>query len=344
MRPEKLVDFLEATYALDLDDETWLKEVLGAVRKVWGRPGGGWAMLYDASDVHHFRSTLMTADSLSPDISNVLGGGIGLMTAGFVIRTFRRVLSSNTARKDASPELDSMYQALEKHGMADNLAINGLNPNGRGCFVGLTMSERRNPPQREMAIYRRMALHLAAAFRCRQRLHADARGARPDPTFGAEAVIDSRGRIVDASGPATDRLCQEEIKEGLRRFDVARSRRHGCDPVDGLVEHRALVDGRWTLVDLYERNGTRFVVARENQAEVRGLANLTERERQVTVYLSLGRSTKEIAYALGISDSTVRVHVSHATSKLGVRNRDQLVRQATPDALPDLTLTKPRAT
>jgi DNA-binding CsgD family transcriptional regulator len=67
------------------------------------------------------------------------------------------------------------------------------------------------------------------------------------------------------------------------------------------------------------------VVARENQPELRGLAALSTRERQVVAYLALGQSTKETAYALGISDVTVRVLVRRASTKLGVSSRDSLI-------------------
>ena len=79
-----------------------------------------------------------------------------------------------------------------------------------------------------------------------------------------------------------------------------------------------------------------YVVARENQAAVGGLPGLTERERQVVAFLALGRSTKEIAYTLGISDSTTRVLLSRAAARMGVRTREELVRLVTRQALPGL--------
>jgi DNA-binding CsgD family transcriptional regulator len=74
-----------------------------------------------------------------------------------------------------------------------------------------------------------------------------------------------------------------------------------------------------------DRNGTRYIVARENQSGVRGLTSLSDRERQVVAYLAVGQSTKETAYALGISDITVRVLIAHAAAKLGVRSRRALL-------------------
>ena len=45
---------------------------------------------------------------------------------------------------------------------------------------------------------------------------------------------------------------------------------------------------------------------------------LTQREQEVFELLVLNKSTKEIAQFLGISEKTVRNHISNAMQKLGV--------------------------
>jgi DNA-binding NarL/FixJ family response regulator len=45
-------------------------------------------------------------------------------------------------------------------------------------------------------------------------------------------------------------------------------------------------------------------------------------------YVALGRSNKDIARALGISDETVKTHVANLLSKLQVENRAQAIVQA----------------
>jgi DNA-binding NarL/FixJ family response regulator len=52
-------------------------------------------------------------------------------------------------------------------------------------------------------------------------------------------------------------------------------------------------------------------------------AKLTAREQQVLVELARGRSNREIARALSLSEKTVKTHVSAILGKLGVQDRTQ---------------------
>ena len=52
---------------------------------------------------------------------------------------------------------------------------------------------------------------------------------------------------------------------------------------------------------------------------------LTKREKEVFTLLVSNKSTKEIAEELGISEKTVRNHISNTMQKLGVKGRAQAV-------------------
>jgi DNA-binding NarL/FixJ family response regulator len=54
-----------------------------------------------------------------------------------------------------------------------------------------------------------------------------------------------------------------------------------------------------------------------------GLDALTSREREVLAEIAKGRSNREIARALAVSEKTVKAHVSSVLAKLGVQDRTQ---------------------
>ena len=90
------------------------------------------------------------------------------------------------------------------------------------------------------------------------------------------------------------------------------------DP-DALVRAiRAVHDGHLLLAP--EAAGT---LLRPARTPARGLDALTSREREVLAELAQGRSNREIARALHVSEKTVKAHVSSVLAKLGVQDRTQ---------------------
>ncbi len=57
-------------------------------------------------------------------------------------------------------------------------------------------------------------------------------------------------------------------------------------------------------------------------------ASLTARQMDILQYLHQGQQNKVIAYELDLSEATVKVHVRHIFSVLGVKNRTQAVQKA----------------
>jgi DNA-binding CsgD family transcriptional regulator len=55
-----------------------------------------------------------------------------------------------------------------------------------------------------------------------------------------------------------------------------------------------------------------------------GTVRLTPREVQLAQLVSYGQQNKEIAYALGISEGTVKVYLSNLFAKMGLFNRADL--------------------
>jgi two-component system, NarL family, response regulator NreC len=63
---------------------------------------------------------------------------------------------------------------------------------------------------------------------------------------------------------------------------------------------------------------------------------LTAREREVLQLLSEGRSTKEMAYTLGVSGKTVETHIQKIMKKLSLHSHAELTKYAIREGLTSL--------
>ena len=63
---------------------------------------------------------------------------------------------------------------------------------------------------------------------------------------------------------------------------------------------------------------------------------LTEREREVLALIARGRANKAIAFELGVSEKTVKTHVSNILGKLNLTDRTQAALYAVREGLVDL--------
>jgi FixJ family two-component response regulator len=71
------------------------------------------------------------------------------------------------------------------------------------------------------------------------------------------------------------------------------------------------------------------ILERQQLADLRRRhATLTARERQVLVLVVWGLLNKQVAWELGVSEKTVKVHRSRAVAKMGARSLPDLVRMA----------------
>lgn len=121
-------------------------------------------------------------------------------------------------------------------------------------------------------------------------------------------------------------------QEGRLRRDLERLplRAWGLLSLDATTDElaaglHALAQGLW-VADPLLVNASRLLFSSEDAEDIPG-EPLTERESQVLQLLARGLANKQIAAELGISEHTVKFHVSSIYTRLGVANRAEAVRR-----------------
>jgi DNA-binding CsgD family transcriptional regulator len=316
VRQDRLVGFLEALYRWDTSDEEWL---LGLCAPLMDMVDGGlWvqANTYDASDAEGagLRLPAVVTHRAPPMVKEQFLAASEHWSRDLIVRCY---YGSAVSTQPSGPEV-----IQRETGAGAAVSVKGLDPSGRSAALNVGVPDLLPLSAEALAVLRKVSGHLATAARVRRRIAEAAVPAAPaaSPAAGADAVFtpEHNGHLVHAEAPATGRRERASLLDAVRAREAARTTRGGDGSLDSW---RPLVDARWTLVDAYESNGARYIVARENQADARTLDDLSERERQVVVCLAFGQTTKEIAYGLGIDASTVRVLLQRAAAKLHVDGR-----------------------
>jgi DNA-binding NarL/FixJ family response regulator len=128
-------------------------------------------------------------------------------------------------------------------------------------------------------------------------------------------------RIVILTTFDLDEYVFEAIKVGAAGFLVK-----DTEPADLIRAVRTVAAGDGLLSPRATRRLVEEYATRAKPAELAPeLDRLTEREREVMSHAAAGLSNGEIAALLVISPTTAKTHISRAMTKLGARDRAQLV-------------------
>jgi DNA-binding NarL/FixJ family response regulator len=120
-----------------------------------------------------------------------------------------------------------------------------------------------------------------------------------------------------------DEYVYQALRAGASGFLVK-----DTDPADLLQAVRVVARGDALLSPAITRRLIADVVSRPGPGSIAGpdrLAQLTKREREVLTLVGTGLSNDEIATRLVLSPLTAKTHVSRVLTKLGARDRAQLV-------------------
>ncbi|MDG4826420.1 response regulator transcription factor [Asanoa sp. WMMD1127] len=153
----------------------------------------------------------------------------------------------------------------------------------------------------------------------------DVRMPRLDGVAATRAIVEARlpVRVLVLTTFDLDEYVVGALRAGASGFlakDV---------PADDLVTAiRTVAAGEAVVAPrILKRLLDRFAAALPDPQETTppALATLTEREREVLVQVARGLSNAEIARKLSVSETTIKTHVGHVLTKLGLRDRVQAV-------------------
>jgi DNA-binding CsgD family transcriptional regulator len=161
-------DFLEAACRWDLAEAEWLRTLIGAAGQAWGQPRFSFGFLYDASHDGSLRfGAPVWVHAGGPECSRHLEDALRRHAPAAVAGTYRDVPAGYGGPNGLVDGASA--RVLARVGAADVFFLNGLDGGGKGCLIGLGADRSVLAPQ-QASLLRRLAGHLAAAYRCRLRL------------------------------------------------------------------------------------------------------------------------------------------------------------------------------
>ncbi len=309
MKQSDFIGIVEAAYNTEGpdagSDEGWLRGVLAALRPTLDQGLGVLGWFHDLREMPAVpKLTVLDGpaamfERLSQQADNVGGDLLRKAMSTAPVSTMRVSLGVAV--------LDPMLRAAEASAMIDSLGLFCQDSDGHGMGIAAHSPRVVSLARRDILRWQRLVAHLTAGFRLRRRHGA------------TEAVLAPSGKLVHAEGAARSPRAREVLRAAAIDFD--RARRRGGDVDEALDLYRALIAGRWTLVDLFERDGKRYAIARQNTPAPPPAPELTVRETQVAVFTAIGHPIKMISYELGLSESSITTYLRRALVKLRLPDR-----------------------
>lgn len=309
-RNSDIVGVIEAAYRIEGSEEAWLQGIVDAAGPIWDSARVVAAFVAEleeqrasfgafAADLRGY-SEVAARDALSLDDLQIWQR----------MRAFPTSLLSDmfTNPVEDRPRL----RLLDSR---DAFGVIAADPGPRFAVLAFALPRRTRLAAARRDLWARLSSHVASGLRLRSLTGRDP----------VEAVLAPDGGVLHAEPAAKSAPMREELRRAALAIDRARGALRRRDADEAVQIWRGLVAGRWSLLERFERDGRRYLVARRNDPAARRARGLSTRERQVAGYAALGHANKLIAYALGISVSSVNTHLAHAQTKLGVRSRLDLI-------------------
>jgi DNA-binding CsgD family transcriptional regulator len=325
MAKTDLLRVVEAAYRVESTDEVWLTELMESSRQFMDAGFGVFGAIFDKPPDGAVR--FQSSASIGPDwLSRAIQEVNGAMAPATAAQLYDRLPCSTMSQllgPEFSPSLETVAQGF---GVADAMGFIARDTSRLGCIFIALLPKQASVGVRFRSTWNRIAGHIAASLRIRRSMHSSSQMASASASTAEEAVLSADGKVEHASAQAQHIEARQQLTDAVRSMTLARGQLRHDDPPRALQLWQPMVNARWTLVDRFEHDGRRYVLARENEPQARGPQALTTRERQVARLAAIGHSSKLIAYELGIADSTARVLLARSMRKLGAHSRADLAR------------------
>lgn len=232
------------------------------------------------------------------------------------------IFLSEPAWRISSAFVGTDYRArVVDRGIAEFAGLNCPTHTGASVVIGAIHDEPVPVTAHEEAFWAPVAEHVAAGARLREHVtHA-----------AVEAVFRvDRGHLVTEhlTAQSAETSARAELRKAVVQREHLRTRSRAAPE----ALWPAVIDGRWTLIDRFEENGRRYLLAVQNPAgpQVRALS---ARERSAIAAMTRGEANKSIAIEHGVSEATISRITNSALAKLGIGIADLL---AASNAAPEI--------
>jgi DNA-binding NarL/FixJ family response regulator len=314
---------LEALYQETSDLHAWHAGVLDAAQSALAQQS--YCDFFWLREAAEGRRTLEMADArgVLPNAGKALASALSLFETGdeHAYKRFfyprRRVVEVTTVLADVRDHAvrAAVRQFFANSGMRDVLGLVVHPVPGVAGVLALDWTHDGPCAGAMRTSFQRVQLHLESALRLRL-----------NETLSAKAILRPDGRVEHLDVEAETPIDTDALSGRVGRIERIRSARERERQTANLALWQALVDGRFSLVEVRDKDGKRHYHAFENAPSVRRFLALSTLESQVVEQAAHGRTGKEIAYGLGIHRPDVSRAIASAVTKLGFRSRTDLVR------------------
>jgi DNA-binding CsgD family transcriptional regulator len=302
---------VEACYRFTDSDEVWLNGLVEAVRPLIDDGFGVGAWTYAPGRWTSGRLPI----GIEPSIGERMFATPPYFTAAEIARCFCSSRVGSLAERTGYGKKLLEHPALRLHhssGIKDFLGLTVADSSGEGAVLVAPLRELGTTSKPLRARLERLGAHLHAAMRLKRSLLAE------------DAVFSPDGRTVHAQGDAKDASARERLKCAVIAMEKARSQLGRSNPEEALSSWQALVAGRWSIVERFESDGRRYLLARANVPGSDASMVPTPLEQHALLLRAQSVSLKIIGYELGVTVGTASKLVQNGIHKLGLGNELEL--------------------